>query len=67
MGPPRNRDVQYRENRVTVDTAATLGRRRPAAPQLAERRGWLKPDAPVLDDVEIAAALGPPQKAMSTA
>ena len=34
--------------------------------ELAEQQGWLKPDAPLPDDAEIAAALGPPHKARST-
>jgi transposase len=44
-----------------------MGRRKLAAlRELAEQRGWLKPDAPLPDDAEIAAALGPPHKARST-
>ena len=34
--------------------------------ELAERQGWLEPDAPVPDDAEIAATPGPPHKARST-
>nr|WP_309491403.1 DDE-type integrase/transposase/recombinase [Trinickia mobilis] len=44
-----------------------MGRRKLAAlRELAEQRGWFKPDTPLPDDAEIAAALGPPQKAAST-
>jgi len=44
-----------------------MGRHRLAALRtLAEQHGWLNPDAPLPDDAAIAAALGPPQKAMST-
>ncbi len=44
-----------------------MGRRKLAAlRELAEQRGWLKPDAPLPDDAEIAAALGSPRKATST-
>jgi transposase len=44
-----------------------MGRRKLAAlRELAEQRGWIKPDAPLPDDAEIAAALGPPHRATST-
>jgi hypothetical protein len=44
-----------------------MGRRKLAAlRELAEQCGWLRPDAPLPDDAEIAAALGPPHKARST-
>jgi transposase len=44
-----------------------MGRRKLAAlRELAEQCGWLKPDAPLPDDAEIAAALGPPHKTRST-
>ncbi|ALX34897.1 integrase [Pandoraea thiooxydans] len=42
-----------------------MGRRKLAAlRELAEQRGWLKPDAPLPDDSEIAAALGSPRKGL---
>ncbi|WP_261323374.1 three component ABC system middle component [Burkholderia anthina] len=44
-----------------------MGRRKLAAlRELGEQRGWIKPDTPLPDDAEIAAALGPPHKATST-
>ena len=44
-----------------------MGRRKLGAlRELAEQRGWIKPDTPLPDDAEIAAALGPPHKATST-
>lgn len=44
-----------------------MGRRKLAALRaLAEQHGWLAPDSALPEDAEIAAALGPPQKATST-
>lgn len=76
MGRRRIEMHQYRQVLVRIRPGDSdrelarcryMGRRKLAAlRELAEQRGWLKPDAPLPDDAEIAAALGSPRKATST-